>query len=837
MKHVLRFTLTACLALALLFAMTACNDDPPPAPHTHTWVEDAKTDATCTEDGSVTYTCTCGETKTEPLTAVGHAWDDGKTTAPGCEKDGYILYTCTACGTTKREDLPATGHTYSEDWSTDDMYHWHDATCGHADKSSYEFHTFDSTDTCTVCSYHTDIPVSERTLAYKKSGSGWLVTGRGNVIGDTVTIPATHEGKAVKGVDRYAFGNDLGLVTLIIEEGVGEIKDSAFNGCLNLLHVTLPASCDDVAKSAFLNTKITTLTALPEAAATVPVTYLTEVVLLASDSLPNGLFSGATSLTTLTVPASVTEIGSGFLHGCGALTEIRYGGTLADWMAIEALSSPLAGGMTLYFNGGHISISDAVIGLDKVSTDAFTSVPASCFPNSTFHANSDITQFFPDFDEIVAKGRGECPIYGIYAYTNNYMMYADQIGDIGFACVRTNSTGVSDLHMERIISDGVSVMATVGLSVMEYVPNEYKESTSNLTTWLTAELQKWKNNPDASELAEWFDANVEHALNFLRRYGPNGSIFTDKPDLPYNPVTAIETFNEPNFGYMISHLDNNVKIKQTLYAALHNAIYDAVKAEFGDAVTVVAFGAGGAGGFDTTFIADTLAGTVAMKEHLDVISTHPYWDTNSPFASSGSSSIPGNLKKIRDAVGYNIPVWYTEGGWQISPAEGGTYTYGNSSTFSTQMEQGAMLVQEYILGMRIGVDRIMYMYIMDTDNCNYGVLNIDGTYRKAAYAIRTLTQMMPDPLIKEVLHEGKDENGKLDHIYVYTFESAPGAHDVTVAFTADEKATVDIPWEGEYALVTDMFGMSRIVRAEDGVITLEVGAYMQYLTHVEVVSD
>ena len=34
-------------------------------------------------------------------------------------------------------------HTYSEEWSYDDTYHWHDATCEHDVKSNKGQHTFE----------------------------------------------------------------------------------------------------------------------------------------------------------------------------------------------------------------------------------------------------------------------------------------------------------------------------------------------------------------------------------------------------------------------------------------------------------------------------------------------------------------------------------------------------------------------------------------------------------------------------------------------------------------------------------------------------------------------
>ncbi len=45
--------------------------------HTHSWGEGkVTTEPTCTEEGVMTYTCECGETKTEVIPATGHSWSD-----------------------------------------------------------------------------------------------------------------------------------------------------------------------------------------------------------------------------------------------------------------------------------------------------------------------------------------------------------------------------------------------------------------------------------------------------------------------------------------------------------------------------------------------------------------------------------------------------------------------------------------------------------------------------------------------------------------------------------------------------------------------------------------
>ena len=80
--------------------------------HTHTWDEGTVTkEATCKDKGIKTFTCACGETKTEEIPALGHKTDGGKVTkAATCTEKGVKTTTCTVCGATKTEEIPALGH-------------------------------------------------------------------------------------------------------------------------------------------------------------------------------------------------------------------------------------------------------------------------------------------------------------------------------------------------------------------------------------------------------------------------------------------------------------------------------------------------------------------------------------------------------------------------------------------------------------------------------------------------------------------------------------------------------------------------------------------------------
>jgi uncharacterized protein YjdB len=84
--------------------------------------------------------------------AKEHNWDSGTVTKEAtCTEKGIMTYTCTDedCTATKTEDIDALGHEYSEDWTTDKK-----ATC--AEEGSKSHH-------CVRCGEKADITVIEKT--------------------------------------------------------------------------------------------------------------------------------------------------------------------------------------------------------------------------------------------------------------------------------------------------------------------------------------------------------------------------------------------------------------------------------------------------------------------------------------------------------------------------------------------------------------------------------------------------------------------------------------------------------------------------------------------------
>ena len=111
------------------------NTDPPA--QSHDYRQTASTAATCTEAGSVTYTCAdCGDSYTETVPALGHDY-------AAADDAGDTIYTCTRCGETKTETIPKLTHEHSykavvtAPTCTEKGYTTHTCACGDSYVDTY----------------------------------------------------------------------------------------------------------------------------------------------------------------------------------------------------------------------------------------------------------------------------------------------------------------------------------------------------------------------------------------------------------------------------------------------------------------------------------------------------------------------------------------------------------------------------------------------------------------------------------------------------------------------------------------------------------------------------
>ena len=79
--------------------------------HVHQYTSEVTTAATCTSAGIMTYTCSCGDTYTETISALGHDYVEHAAQAATCTAVGWNAYqTCSRCDYTTYQEIAALGH-------------------------------------------------------------------------------------------------------------------------------------------------------------------------------------------------------------------------------------------------------------------------------------------------------------------------------------------------------------------------------------------------------------------------------------------------------------------------------------------------------------------------------------------------------------------------------------------------------------------------------------------------------------------------------------------------------------------------------------------------------
>lgn len=113
------------LVLLALVALGSCKKDnggnttPPdvePTPNAHvcSWsVDSVNMERSCTQDGLVTYSCSCGKVKTERSFAIGHSFGEWKVASEAkCDAFGEEERYCSECGITEKRSIDKTSHKY-----------------------------------------------------------------------------------------------------------------------------------------------------------------------------------------------------------------------------------------------------------------------------------------------------------------------------------------------------------------------------------------------------------------------------------------------------------------------------------------------------------------------------------------------------------------------------------------------------------------------------------------------------------------------------------------------------------------------------------------------------
>jgi hypothetical protein len=154
--------------------------------------------------------------------------------------------------------------------------------------------------------------------------------------GDNVTWTLTDEGKlTISGTgDMYTstpwYNYRTSIKTVIIEDGVTSIGNSAFVNCTNLTSVNIPNGVTSIEIDAFYGCKGLTSVEIPDSVTSIGGGAFSYCTGLTSVNIPNGVtsigsytFYSCTGLTSVNIPSGVTTIGGSAFYGCTGLTSIE----------------------------------------------------------------------------------------------------------------------------------------------------------------------------------------------------------------------------------------------------------------------------------------------------------------------------------------------------------------------------------------------------------------------------------------------------------------------------------------------------------------------------------
>ena len=301
--------------------------------------------ATCTEDGlSDGIFCNdCNKTVTEQtVIPASHTIRVIERIEPTCEQPGFTEGTeCSVCHDifVYPQGIEPLGHT-AGDWTVEQE-----------PTEQYEGYKTRRCIRCKVVMYSESIPILNDTslgLEYAFYENTITIIGRGSFSGKYLNIPEKIRGLPVATIGESAFENCTSLYSITLPDTITTIESYAFKGCTMLGEFTIPASVTTIGKGIFEGAKkLSKLNYNPSHGLSdysfIASSAITQVAFngtVVPDNVLSGLgnigeiklngaityigkyaFSG-TSISSITLPDTVTSIGEHAFEHCWYLTSI-----------------------------------------------------------------------------------------------------------------------------------------------------------------------------------------------------------------------------------------------------------------------------------------------------------------------------------------------------------------------------------------------------------------------------------------------------------------------------------------------------------------------------------
>lgn len=177
--------------------------------------------------------------------------------------------------------------------------------------------------TLSILTFTIFIPNSQP-FVFKENGDGYSLEAINKIDSPDVVIPETYKGKPVTYINSVIFykcKDKVSITSITIPDTVTFISYNAFWGCTNVESITGPVLNSESFGDIF-------------GSSGVPVS-LKEVIITSGTSIESCEFYGLGNLIYVTIPDSVTTIGSAAFGNCANLAYVYYCGTYNEWNNIE----------------------------------------------------------------------------------------------------------------------------------------------------------------------------------------------------------------------------------------------------------------------------------------------------------------------------------------------------------------------------------------------------------------------------------------------------------------------------------------------------------------------
>lgn len=170
-------------------------------------------------------------------------------------------------------------------------------------------------------------------LRYELSpdGSAYSVTGIGSCTDTRLLIPDEHEGLPVTVIEREAFKDCTGIMSVTLTAPITYIGEQAFSGCTALRSITLPDTLESIYGSAFQSCTALEGIEIPEGIRFIHACTFYGCSSLSDVKLPQSLqviqpqaFSHCTSLREISLPSEMLRIEESAFEYCTALESFAF---------------------------------------------------------------------------------------------------------------------------------------------------------------------------------------------------------------------------------------------------------------------------------------------------------------------------------------------------------------------------------------------------------------------------------------------------------------------------------------------------------------------------------